>query len=85
MHSEDGAEDMRHGSITEWIDGNYVEMSKEARRYFLTTATRRTHGPPKLNVLNLQRCSVPAVVPIDSASVSIIAMASEKEFSYQRL
>ena len=50
MHSEDGAEDMRHGSITEWIDGNYVEMSKEARRYFLTTATRRTHGPPKLNV-----------------------------------
>ncbi len=85
MHSEDGAEDMRHGGITERIDGDDVEMSKEPGRYFLTTATRRTHGPPKLNVLNLQRCGVFAVVPIDSASVSIIGIASEREFPYQRL
>ena len=51
VNGEDGAEDVRHGSVAERVDGDDVKMAQKPRWNLLPTSSSRSHGSPNLDVL----------------------------------
>ena len=63
----DGGEDPEHRVVAELVHGDDVEMANEARRQVIPAAAWRAHRHHQLNVDQVHRRLIFAIVPIPVA------------------
>ena len=62
--ADEGGEDARHRLVVELVDGDEIEVAREASRDRIAAAARRSHGRDELNVLEDEAARVLAIVPV---------------------